>query len=193
MAENTLYTFKDICEKAGVPYSTGRYYRDKHREFMYAVGNGRNKRYTGKTAEVLRFIGNAYQSGASATEVQQRLSRSYPVNQADEDEVSQCSVTTQHEGVGTFVTPLALIANIAKQQQAFQEILERTAEALEESHEREQALEHIAKALEKANERDAEVAYLRAEVERMKRKIQETEKRQENRLWQRLKMLVTGK
>jgi ABC-type uncharacterized transport system ATPase component len=88
---------------------------------------------------------------------------------------------------------LALIANIAKQQQAFQEILERTAEALTESHEREQALEHIAKALAKANERDAEVAYLRAEVERMKRKIQETEKRQENRLWQRLKMLVTGK
>jgi len=189
MADNELYTFKAICEKAGVPYSTGRYYRDKHPEYMYAVGTGRNKRYTSTTAEVLRFISNAYQSGASATEVQQRLSQTYPVNQDVEDEVSQCSVTMQHnpvEGVGTSVAPLALIANIAKQQQAFQEILERVAGALEESHEREHALEQVAGALERANKRDAEMAYLRAELERMKRKVQAQEERHNKPWWKRL-------
>jgi hypothetical protein len=38
MREEALYTFKEICELAGVPYSTGRYYKAKHKEFITPVG-----------------------------------------------------------------------------------------------------------------------------------------------------------
>ena len=38
MREEALYTFKEICELAGVPYSTGRYYKAKHKEFITPGG-----------------------------------------------------------------------------------------------------------------------------------------------------------
>jgi len=174
---DTLYTFKEICDQAGIPYSTGRFYRDKHPDFMYSVGTGRNKRYTNVTAEVLHFIGNAYKTGASATEVQQRLSQSYPVNQAEEQEVSQCSVTMQRNQesvISNAIAPLALIAkHISDQQQAFMEILEGFKESNTE-------------ALERATNRDMEVAYLKAEMERLKRELQGVKTEQEKHWWQKV-------
>ena len=150
-----LYSFKEICKMASVPYSTGRYYRDKHGEFLSCVGTGRNKRYTKEAVEVLRFISNAYKTGASANEVQQRLSQQFPISVSNEEEVSQCSVTmqrNQNEDVSNAIAPLALIANMAKEQQAIRE-----------------ALQKIAETLEKAKEQEQEIAKLRAEIEELKK------------------------
>jgi len=159
--EEALYTFKEICELAGVPYSTGRYYKAKHKEFITPVGTdvstGRNKRYTRQVAEVLTFISNAYKSGASANEVQQRLSQHFPMSVNGSANEVQCSVTTQcnqeenfHEAVFP-LAPLALLANMAEQQQEIKEALQKIAEALERSRQQEQ-----------------EIAKLKAEIEELK-------------------------
>ncbi len=198
---DTLYTFKEICDQAGIPYSTGRFYRDKHPDFMYSVGTGRNKRYTNVTAEVLHFIGNAYKTGASATEVQQRLSQSYPVNQAEEQEVSQCSVTMQRNAnndIGNAIAPLALIAkHLTEQQQAFLEVLEGIRTELDRGHEREEALERVNDAIHQATrtteearasttKRDMEITFLDAEMKRLKKELQDIQERQNRRWWQKL-------
>ncbi|MBO8181075.1 MAG: hypothetical protein H0Z19_11510 [Archaeoglobus sp.] len=161
MAEE-LYTFKEICQMAGIPYSTGRYYRSKHGEFIAPVGTsistvstGRNKKYTKQAVEVLTFISNAYKTGASANEVQQRLSQHFPISVSNEEEVSQCSVTVQrneNEDVSNAIAPLALIANMAQEQKAIRE-----------------ALQKIAETLEKAKEQEQEIAKLRAEIEDLKK------------------------
>lgn len=198
---DTLYTFKEICDQAGIPYSTGRFYRDKHSDFMYSVGTGRNKRYTNVTAEVLHFIGNAYKTGASATEVQDRLSRSYPVNQAEDQEVSQCSVTMQRNAnndIGNAIAPLALIAkHLTEQQQAFLEVLEGIRMELNRGHEREEALERVNDAIHQATrtteearasttKRDMEITFLDAEMKRLKKELQDIQERQNRRWWQKL-------
>jgi DNA-binding transcriptional MerR regulator len=106
---------------------------------MYSVGTGRKKRYTEKTVEVLHFISNAYKSGASANEVQDRLSQSYPVNVKKNDKevpTVQRSVTMlkqcQDEGVSNAIAPLALMAQMAQQQKVMTEILKRVADRDEE-------------------------------------------------------------
>jgi DNA-binding transcriptional MerR regulator len=130
MSQET-YTFQKICEMAELPYSTGRFYRNRHDDFMYSVGNGRNKRYTYKTVEVLQFISNAYKTGATANEVQERLIQSYPINNNEVPKVSQRSVTMTREGkndIGNAIAPLAVFEKFAKQQEAITEILQRIAD-----------------------------------------------------------------
>jgi len=128
MIQEDTYTFKEICKLADIPYSTGRFYRDRHTEFMYSVGSGRYRRYTYETIEVLRVISNAYKAGANATEVQERLIPIFPINSDEAIDVSQRSVTmpTDRENKeGNTVTALAFFDTLTKQQQNITEILQR--------------------------------------------------------------------
>lgn len=65
---------------AGVNYSTANHYKGRFPEFLPTVGKGKNRRYKAEAVQVVRFISNAYKSGADYHEVSQRLFQSYPVS-----------------------------------------------------------------------------------------------------------------
>jgi DNA-binding transcriptional MerR regulator len=189
-----LLTFREVCERAGIPESTGRFYRKRHGAFIPVTGKGRNRRYTVQAVEVLRAIAGSYQSGATATETQQMLSRSFPMStEHQEVETQQAQREPQRNAIATQngeISHNQALAVIAQQQQVIITLLERTAGALDASYEREKALEKVAGALERASARDAETAYLMAELARLKQKMRDEEERRQQSFWQKIKDMV---
>lgn len=72
-----LLTLAEIAKRLGLPESTIRYYRNNFEEFIPSVGEGRTKRYTQESLEVLRFIADTVRSGVPLSEVRELLASRY--------------------------------------------------------------------------------------------------------------------
>lgn len=131
MSQDT-YTFKEICELANIPYSTGREYKKLYPEWMYCAGTSKRKCYLKETAEVLREISTLKKKGKSAEQVLSELSRLYPVNVEEVPDKKQVlSAKRQVPGKAPADTESlvpARLALLAQQQKVMTEILQRIAD-----------------------------------------------------------------
>lgn len=75
-----MYTISEIAEKIEIPESTVRFYRNKFKQWVPEVGEGRKKRYTEKSVEVLDFIATQMrQTNRTQDEIEAALSLRYGV------------------------------------------------------------------------------------------------------------------
>lgn len=73
--EKELLTMAQIAKQLNLAESTARFYRDRFQEFIPSVGEGRRKRYTHETVEVLRFIAEGFNRNLTAMDIKEGLSR----------------------------------------------------------------------------------------------------------------------
>lgn len=73
--EKELLTMAQIAKKLNLAESTARFYRNRFEEFIPFVGEGRKKRYTHETVEVLRFIAEGFNRNLTAMDIKDGLSR----------------------------------------------------------------------------------------------------------------------
>lgn len=70
-----MITFREIAQKANIPESTLRLYRDVFESFLPARGEGRRRRYDDATAETLLQIARWRQEGWSKESVARELAQ----------------------------------------------------------------------------------------------------------------------
>lgn len=68
---------KRIAEKVGIPESTIRYYRDRHKDFVPYIGKGRRRRYTEESLEILLRICGYAEENLNAIDIDERLDAEY--------------------------------------------------------------------------------------------------------------------
>jgi len=71
------YTLKKIAEKVGIPESTIRYYRDRHKGFVPYIGKGRRRRYTQESLDILLRICAYADENLNAFDIEERLNAEY--------------------------------------------------------------------------------------------------------------------
>lgn len=69
MADDPLFTLKQLADELNLPESTVRYYRDAFLDHIPSVGTGRRRRYPAQAIAVLRSIAKQYSSGKSRSEI----------------------------------------------------------------------------------------------------------------------------
>jgi len=69
MADEILFTLRQIADELKLPESTVRYYRDGFLDLIPTVGTGRRRRYPSAAVAVLRSIAGGYATGLSRPEV----------------------------------------------------------------------------------------------------------------------------
>jgi DNA-binding transcriptional MerR regulator len=89
-----LLTIAEIAKRLSIPESTVRYYRDMFADFVPSVGEGRGRRYTEESLDVLRFIADSLRAGVPKEEVQAMLQQRYPMT----IETQQETAVTQQQG-----------------------------------------------------------------------------------------------
>lgn len=70
-----MLTLKEIAASLGVPESTLRIYRDEFEEFVPAQGQGRRRRYSVESAELLGQIVRRKHDNWSAGQIREELAR----------------------------------------------------------------------------------------------------------------------
>lgn len=74
-----LLTLAEIARRLDIPASSVSYYRDKFKQYIPELGEGRHRRYTEESYEVLRFIADCMRSGLPADAVEAALQEKYGV------------------------------------------------------------------------------------------------------------------
>ena len=69
MADEQLYTLRQLADQLSLPESTVRYYRDAFLDHIPSVGTGRRRRYPAQAVAVLRSIAKAYAAGRPRNEI----------------------------------------------------------------------------------------------------------------------------
>ncbi|NLY42212.1 MAG: MerR family transcriptional regulator [Desulfovibrionales bacterium] len=77
MAEQFL-TLREIAAQLDLPESSIRYYRDRFKEFIPFVGQGRRRRYTTEAVAVFAFISTEMQRNTAYEDIVAALARTYP-------------------------------------------------------------------------------------------------------------------
>ena len=74
-----MITMKEAAKIAGVHENTARFYRDQYEEYFPCEGEGRNRRYSLETAEVIRKIKDCYDEGLGGDEIRKVLDEHFGV------------------------------------------------------------------------------------------------------------------
>lgn len=69
MADDPLFSLKQLADQLGLPESTVRYYRDAFLDHIPSVGTGRRRRYPAQAIAVLRTIARHYAAGKPRAEI----------------------------------------------------------------------------------------------------------------------------
>jgi len=75
MADDPLFTLKQLADQLRLPESTVRYYRDAFLDHIPSVGTGRRRRYPAQAIAVLRSIAKHYSAGKPRAEIVTLISR----------------------------------------------------------------------------------------------------------------------
>jgi DNA-binding transcriptional MerR regulator len=95
--DNELLTIAEIAKQLNIPESTARFYRDRFETFIPMVGTGRNKRYRPETADVLRYVAEAYKRNEQQWQIEEALSRMVARNIDIPDETAPTAVVAQQQ------------------------------------------------------------------------------------------------
>lgn len=95
--EKELLTMAQIAKQLNLAESTARFYRNRFEEFIPSVGEGRKKRYTHETVEVLRFIAEGFNRNLTAMDIKDGLSRMAAKNIEFEEVTATTIAVTQQQ------------------------------------------------------------------------------------------------
>jgi len=98
LSASQLLTIAEIAKMLGIPESTARFYRDRFEKFIPSVGSGRNKRYRPETADVIRYIAEAYKRNEPQWQIEEALSRMVPINAELPDQTATTTAIAQQPG-----------------------------------------------------------------------------------------------
>jgi DNA-binding transcriptional MerR regulator len=135
-----LLTIAEIAKQLDIPESTARFYRDRFEAFVPSVGEGRKKRYLPEAAEVLRFIAENFKRNATATEIEEALSRMFPRTVEFRDETAVTTAAAQQQQVfvpsdqlhGLFTHLATAMQTMAEQKQEIAELRKRISDMEDE-------------------------------------------------------------
>lgn len=94
-----LRTIAEIAKQLQIPESTARFYRDRFEKYIPTVGSGRNKRYRPETAEVLRYIAEAYKRNEPQWQIEDALSRMVATNVDVSESTAVATAAAQQQPV----------------------------------------------------------------------------------------------
>ncbi len=101
-----LLDLPQLAERAGLPLSLARYYRDRFILFVPSVRIGRTVMHPYEAVEVLQVIADAAKTGASASAIESALEQAYPVTVITSQEVARDGRIL---GAGSVVNELASV------------------------------------------------------------------------------------
>ncbi|MFQ5549923.1 MAG: MerR family transcriptional regulator [Gemmatimonadales bacterium] len=73
MADEKLYSLREIAQELGLPESTVRYYRDSFADYLPTVGTGRRRRYPEEALAILRQVAAGYADNLARIEIEAQL------------------------------------------------------------------------------------------------------------------------
>ncbi|WP_425057684.1 hypothetical protein SCACP_22180 [Sporomusa carbonis] len=129
MAE--LLSIKDISQEIGIPQSTLRYYRDLFLEYLPATGEGKKKRFYPEAVAVFEAIAKGMHQNKNAEEIAAELNSRFArfievpfESQESSATYSQNDETSQSQALSPVsqIDGSAIMAIIASQNQALQQI-----------------------------------------------------------------------
>jgi DNA-binding transcriptional MerR regulator len=80
--ENRLYSIAAVARRLDVPESTLHYWKNRFRDHLPSLGEGRGRRFRPEALEIFRAIAEGLGRGLSVPEVKADLAGRFPVNAA---------------------------------------------------------------------------------------------------------------
>ena len=80
MPDNRLYSIAAVARQLDVPESTLHYWKNRFRDHLPCLGQGRGRRFRPEALEIFRAIAEGLGRGLSVDEVKADLSGRFPVN-----------------------------------------------------------------------------------------------------------------
>lgn len=111
-------TIAEIAQHLGLPESTVRYCRDHFTDCIPVFGEGRQRRYRADAVEVFQVIADTLRKDhGSATEVEEPLSRFFPLNAVATGETPQTRIG-QQQSLSQLAEQIAVV--LRQQQEAIE-------------------------------------------------------------------------
>jgi DNA-binding transcriptional MerR regulator len=143
MAEETLYTLRQVAAELGLPESTVRFYRDAFLDHVPFVGLGRRRRYPAAAVAVLRSVAEGYAAGRSREQMLSAMEGS-PVHDAAVAGVSTGGARHPSAAVTNLELLAAIVDGEREQRVALWQMAEELARLTEVLDGQEQVLIDIA-------------------------------------------------
>lgn len=101
------YTMVEVARLIGIPESTARSYRDRFPSFISTYGQGRTKRYTDRTLEVLRMVAAMSHEGIPFEDIQSALEAHFGVaiEPQDSQDTQQYNAISQSQTMAGMLSP----------------------------------------------------------------------------------------
>lgn len=191
-----LLSIKDISQELGIPQSTLRYYRDLFMDYLPATGEGKKKRFYPEAVEVFQAIAKGMHQNKNADDIATDLNKRFTrfIDVEDTAEESQESSATYSQDNETCqsqaLSPLtqsdgsAIMAVIAAQNQALQQIAATISVVNEQQEELHQLKQEVSK-LEERLETEL-TDHFQLVDNRLRQVMEERDSSKPKSFWQRL-------
>ncbi|SDF78598.1 MerR family transcriptional regulator [Sporomusa acidovorans] len=187
-----LLSIKDISQELGIPQSTLRYYRDLFIEYLPATGEGKKKRFYPEAVEVFQAIAKGMHQNKSSDDIVNDLNKRF-TRFIEIDESQDGSATYSQIGENGQLQALspveqldgsAIMAVIASQNQALQQI----AATINVVNEQQEELYNLKQEVAKLEERlETELTdHFQLVDTRLRQVMEERENSKPKSFWQRL-------
>jgi len=191
-----LLSIKDISQELGIPQSTLRYYRDLFMDYLPSSGEGKKKRFYPEAVAVFQSISKSMHKNKSyediASDLNQRFTRFIEVDETENQSQQSSATQSQQQEISQIqaLTPLtqldgsAIMAVVASQNQALQQIA-ATISAVNEQQAELQNLKSEVTKLEERLETELTDHFQLIDI-RLRQIMEEKEARKAKSFWQRL-------
>jgi len=164
-------TWKQVCDAAKLNESTGRFYKEKFKQYFSHSGVGRHKKYSQESIAQLLLIAELYGKGLDASQVMCALEAQYGIPISSQDESSSTYAVQQEEFVAAI-------------RQVFQEELAKRDELIIELQKELTSVKDTVVSMEQKAEEFTRTATDRdREVMEEIRKVQAVQQQQNSRAW----------
>lgn len=191
-----LLSIKDISQELGIPQSTLRYYRDLFLDYLPATGEGKKKRFYPEAIKVFEAISKSMHKNKSfediTNDLNQRFTRFIEIDETNEEAQESSATQSQQQEISQIqaLTPLtqldgsAIMAVVASQNQALQQIA-ATISVVNEQQEELQNLKSEVTKLEERLENELTDHFQLVDC-RLRQIMEEKETSKPKSFWQRL-------
>ena len=178
-------TWKQVCDAAKINESTGRFYKEKFKQYFSHSGVGRHKKYSQESIAQLLLIAELYGKGLDASQVMCALEAQYGIPISSQDKSSSTYAVQQSallDNSSTYAVQQEEF--VAAIRQVFQEELAKRDELIIELQKELTSVKDIVVSMEQKAEEFARTATdSDREVMEEIRKVQAVQQQQNSRAW----------